>query len=251
MTPVAALASTARQHPHDRQLVDLALRSAAEASEIAGELVQVVLQSFSQLGRGDETIEARGSVESTVQAIVAIQKAMRPDLSYLLEGSADGAIAADAIALRLVLTNLILNAEAASPAGGTILIRFCSTWNTDIDQASGAIVEIEVRDEGTGMAATALQTLEPDGVTGISLNTSYNRNDQTYAIDSNAEPKDAYRSGSGASAWDARPRGLGLTICRMLVRQWGGTMTIRSTPGVGTAVTVRVPVRASNGLDAA
>ena len=35
--------------------------------------------------------------------------------------------------------------------------------------------------------------------------------------------------------------GLGLTIARRMVERMGGTLTLESTPGTGTTVTVRLP----------
>ena len=40
--------------------------------------------------------------------------------------------------------------------------------------------------------------------------------------------------------------GLGLMICRRLAELHGGTLTIRSQPGEGATVTVRLPSRAGD-----
>ena len=38
--------------------------------------------------------------------------------------------------------------------------------------------------------------------------------------------------------------GLGLSICYGTVKEHGGTITVRSTPGAGTTFTIRLPVPA-------
>jgi PAS domain S-box-containing protein len=114
-----------------------------------------------------------------------------------------------------VLVNLALNARDAMPGGGRLTIE---TANTDVDEAyaasrsnldPGAYVALRVSDNGTGMTPdVADRAFEPFFTT---------------------KPK-----GEGT--------GLGLATIYGIVAQAGGNVRIYSEPGLGTTVTVLLPV---------
>jgi len=108
----------------------------------------------------------------------------------------------DPEALREVLNNLILNAcQAVREGEGTILVR------GRYDAVSERIV-LEVSDNGCGMPPDVLErALDPFFTT---------------------------RRGEGGT-------GLGLPISVLLVRQWGGTLSLSSTEGRGTVVRIVLP----------
>lgn len=101
--------------------------------------------------------------------------------------------------MRQVAINLILNAGAAMDAGGTI------TVGTVAREAG--YVDIDIRDEGAGIARENLEKIfEPFFTT------------------------------------KARGTGLGLAITRRIVEQHLGRITVESEVGKGTTVTVRLPI---------
>jgi len=105
-----------------------------------------------------------------------------------------------------VITNLAVNARDAMPAGGTITVETAhlrSEGGADIGQ-----VTLVVRDTGVGMDAETLQrACEPFFTT----------------------------KGQGEGT------GLGLSLVCDLVEQCGGSLSLASTPGEGTTVTVTLP----------
>ncbi len=107
-----------------------------------------------------------------------------------------------------VVTNLCLNARDAMPAGGRLLIALTSLPMPDGGQ-SGPAVELAVSDTGTGMApAVQARIFEPFFTTkGIGKGT-----------------------------------GLGLSTVYSIVRQAGGSITVRSAPGEGSSFRILFPV---------
>lgn len=104
--------------------------------------------------------------------------------------------------LRQLLGNLIDNAVKFTPRG-TITVEFAAT--------PGAI-SIDVIDTGIGIK----------------------REDQAHIFDD-------FRQADGSTTRAHGGCGLGLSICRRLVRLLGGTITVDSTPGKGSRFCVRLP----------
>ena len=100
-----------------------------------------------------------------------------------------------------VLQNLLANALAHTPCGGEVRVEAAR---------EGGGVRLHVADTGSGIAPAALPHVF----------------DRLYRADDS-------RSSGGS--------GLGLSICRSIVEAHGGQIDLTSTPGVGTAVTVRLP----------
>jgi signal transduction histidine kinase len=120
----------------------------------------------------------------------------------------------DPAALETAIVNLINNARDAMPDGGRL---FVETGIGQIDEAQaqqagevapGPYVMISVTDNGTGMPPEAARR----------------------AFDPFFSSK---RGGKG--------RGLGLSMVEGFVRQSGGHVTLASTPGQGTTVTIYLP----------
>jgi len=131
---------------------------------------------------------------------------LAPDLAHVL---------ADQGHVEQILVNLAVNARDAMPGGGTLIIE---TSNIDVDEAyaatranlpTGRYVALKVSDNGPGMPPeVAEHAFEPFFTT---------------------KPK-----GEGS--------GLGLATVYGIVAQAGGNVRIYSEPGVGTTVTVLLPI---------
>ena len=114
------------------------------------------------------------------------------------------AVVADEIRLRQIGLNLLSNAVKFTPPGGTIVVGLRIT--------SEGEVELTVRDSGVGMAPEDIpKAFEPFGQVGAS------------------NPRQ--QEGTG----------LGLPITKMLVELHGGRLSMRSSKGAGTTVTVLLP----------
>lgn len=120
-------------------------------------------------------------------------------------------VAADPGRLEQVLTNLILNARDATEPDGTITVTVTGTDD-------GRDVQVTVADDGTGMPPETLERA--------------------------FEPLFSTKSADRGS-------GLGLSTVQAYVEEAGGEVTLRSTPQVGTAVTVRLPAAGTSGSLAA
>jgi signal transduction histidine kinase len=114
-------------------------------------------------------------------------------------------IAGDTDALHRVLVNLMINAADSMPDGGRILISACTA---QIPVASVTAVTIDITDSGTGIPSDVVSHVFERGFT-------------------------TKRPGQGA--------GLGLAICREIVRDHGGLIELSTVPGTGTTVRLCFP----------
>lgn len=103
-----------------------------------------------------------------------------------------------------VVDNLVANAVKYSAAGGNVRVGV---------RSEGTEAVVEVRDEGIGIPA-----------------------------DEQAHLFDRFFRASNARGAGIPGTGLGLMISSVIVERHGGTITLASAPGVGTVVTVRLPV---------
>ncbi len=120
-------------------------------------------------------------------------------------------LAADQRALRQVLLNLLSNAVKFTPAGGEVVVDA---------SVSGGLMHLKVRDTGAGMRAADVERLgEPFFQAG---------------------DMDQRRAGHG----------LGLAVVRALVELHRGAFQVASVLGVGTTVTVALPLCGPEGVAA-
>jgi signal transduction histidine kinase len=113
-------------------------------------------------------------------------------------------IKGDRLKLKQVFLNLLSNAMKFTPAGGTIRV--------SLPVPCFGMAAASVSDTGVGIAPNEIErALAPFGQTSA---TPYN---------------------------GQRGTGLGLPIARLIVERHGGTLSLESTLGVGTAVSVRLP----------
>ena len=102
----------------------------------------------------------------------------------------------------IVLRNLVSNGIKFSHKGGVVRIRA-----DVVSEGSSPMVRVSVHDEGVGMGDIALN--DPFALSGTA-------------------------SGVGTSG--ERGTGLGLYLCRDIVKRHGGSISIESSPGCGTSV---------------
>ncbi len=111
---------------------------------------------------------------------------------------------ADPLRIKQIVLNLLSNAIKFTPAGGKVTL----TASSDVDGAIGIVVH----DTGIGIAPENIaKALEPFGQI--------------------VNPLVSRQLGTG----------LGLPITKRLVELHGGSLSLASTPGVGTTVTIRLP----------
>jgi len=158
-----------------------------------------------EAARYDLSIE-RFDVREVVSAAIALVRVQADDkgvdLAAVLPPDAL-TVAADRRALKQITLNLLSNAVKFTPSGGAVTVSV---------EALGADLELTVADTGVGVA-----------------------------------PEDLARIGrpfeqAGGAEQRAQGTGLGLSLVRSLAELHQGAMSIDSTPGEGTAVTIRLPV---------
>jgi len=119
-------------------------------------------------------------------------------------------IHADRHRLEQVLLNLALNAFRFMPGGGWLSLRGIDRASPEGSQNNGDGVEIVVRDTGPGIASGDLPRIFEAGF--------------------------STRPGSS---------GLGLAVCRRILEQHGGSISVESRPGHGATFRLRLPRNAA------
>ncbi len=160
-----------------------------------------------RLDRGDVRIysERVDVSELVIRAVAAMRERLPDSISLTASTDANGAAAAlgDRDRIEQVLVNLIDNAVKYSPDGGNVVVRTAPAT---------ASVRVEVSDEGMGIAAGEQEAV---------FEKFYRADPQHRAVPSGT--------------------GLGLYICRELVRRMGGTIGVRSEPGEGSTFYFELP----------
>ncbi|MCU0804883.1 MAG: CHASE2 domain-containing protein [Burkholderiales bacterium] len=144
--------------------------------------------------------------ERLLREVLASLRSLADDkrirLRFVKRTPLPAALALDASRVRQVLINLLGNALKFTQTGS---VELAVAWHV-------AVLDIEVRDTGPGIAGDALERIfEPF---------------------EQADSSVASRFGG---------TGLGLTIAKQLVDLMGGSIDVESQPGVGTAFRVRIP----------
>ncbi|KQZ01637.1 PAS domain-containing sensor histidine kinase [Pseudolabrys sp. Root1462] len=149
-----------------------------------------------------EDLAVDGLLAESIRVVSA--RASEKKLAVTSRIAPDLALRADRRALKQIVLNLLSNAVKFTPAGGRVAVRGRSTDKCFV---------LSIADTGIGIGADALARL------GRPFEQVESHISKTH-------------QGSG----------LGLAIAKSLAELHGGRMRIRSTPGRGTIVTVRLPL---------
>jgi len=109
--------------------------------------------------------------------------------------------------IQQVFLNLLINARQAMPQGGRVVIKLA------LDAETG-MVDLVVRDTGCGMTPEVMRRI--------------------------FDP--FYTTKAGPDASGKGGTGLGLSMCREIIEAHQGRIRVDSTPGKGTAFTLKLPV---------
>jgi signal transduction histidine kinase/CheY-like chemotaxis protein len=188
------------------------LRAIVMASTRSGELTKKLL-AFAR--RGKNIAEATDLRELARDSLDMLRPSFHPQVVPVLALDGKWTVDGDPSQLQQVLVNLCINAVEAMPRGGTLSLAVVDRWLDDAEAATrqlvpGAYVELLVADTGVGMdQETAVRAFEPFFST-----------------------KDDASSGG---------TGLGLSTVYGIVQLHHGSVTLASTPGRGTTVSVLMP----------
>jgi two-component system sensor histidine kinase BaeS len=169
--------------------------------QLVDDLQTVALAEAGELRLHREPVDLAALAQQVVTTHRAQAQGTGVDLDLRVD--AVPALALDPARMRQVLGNLIQNALRHTPRGGDVTVAV---------SAAGGAIELVVTDSGEGIAAEHLPHVF----------------ERFYRADSSRS-----RTTGGT--------GLGLAIVQQLVETQGGEVSIASTPGAGTAVTVRFP----------
>jgi signal transduction histidine kinase len=148
----------------------------------------------------------RVTVASLVEEVSAFLHPLAMTRGLTLEVACEtaGTVQADPVRLRQVLTNLVANAIKFTRPGGWVRLR---CWEAD------GTLQVAVADTGIGIHADDLSKL--------------------------FKP---FSQLADTAAPSHEGTGLGLYLCKRLIDLHGGTISVNSTPDVGTTVTVALPM---------
>jgi signal transduction histidine kinase len=185
------------------------LQGALQAADRGVALVQRLL-SFAREQRLDPRSVDLGALIGGVEDL--LRRTLGSSIQLLVAADHDLAPArVDANALELAILNLAINARDAMPDGGTLRITLenrLTAEDSPRELPSGAYIVVSISDTGTGMdEATLARAFDPFFTTK--------------------------EIGSGS--------GLGLPMVQRFAAQSGGSVRIRSKPGIGTTVELWLP----------
>jgi signal transduction histidine kinase len=203
LTTVINYAKLGLRHRDDASR-DKALTKILAAAERAEKITNGVL-GYAR-NRGSER-SPTDLAELVRQSLVLLDREMqtyRVQVDLQLEPAPPAVVCGNEI--QQVLLNLLTNARQAMPRGGRVVIRIAH------DTASGT-VDLTVRDSGSGIPPAVLPRIFERYFT------------TKHAPDS---------SGKGGT-------GVGLATCREIVEAHHGKIRVESTPGIGTAFTIKLP----------
>ncbi|WP_232477735.1 PAS domain-containing hybrid sensor histidine kinase/response regulator [Caballeronia calidae] len=193
-------------NPDQSQMLGMIQDSASALLQILDDLLDYSKIEAGRLTIEKTSIDLRELVDNAVGLLAgrAHEKGLRVRVDVAPEVAA--IVRGDSVRLRQILFNLMSNAIKFTIKGEVALhVRAVE------QRKSVQVIELCVQDTGIGIAPEAQQSLFEPFV--------------------QAETSTTRRFGG---------TGLGLTICNRLVELMGGTMSLRSEIGVGTAMTVRM-----------
>jgi PAS domain S-box-containing protein len=207
LTAVMGGIDLALRHQNDAARVTQLLESVRAAADRGAGLTKQLL-SFARRQPVEATLVDLG--QRLPVSIGMLRHSLTPDIELVVEMSDQlWAVSVDAGQLELALFNLVFNARDAMPAGGTLRVSARNvSLDGEVDGLVGEHVAISIADTGTGIAPETLdRVFEPFFTTK--------------------------RFGQGT--------GLGLSQVYGFARQSQGAVTIESTVGQGTTVTLYLP----------
>jgi signal transduction histidine kinase/ActR/RegA family two-component response regulator len=209
MTGVLGLLGLMLEEPlpdRQRERATIALASARGLLEILNDILD-----FSRLEAGglrvvDDLVDPRDLVAEVMDLMAPNAGKKGLVLGQEIADAVPPLIRTDPVRLRQVLTNLVSNATKFTEEG-QVVVRIGYERG-----AGGGTLEVEVEDSGVGIAPDQHERIFEQFV---QVDTSFAR-----------------RTGG---------TGLGLAICRQIIERMGGSMRVRSVPGMGSTFRFTVP----------
>ncbi len=171
---------------------------------LISDLLDLTKAESGKLELTEEACDLPAMIDGCLSHMAPIARKGGIDLVFDNPGEGRFQVRGDERKLRQILLNLVSNAIKYTPEHGTVTIA--------LQTPAGGGAVLSVADTGIGMTASeVIEALEPFA----QISNSYTRQQQG--------------------------TGLGLPLSKRLVELHGGRMTIKSQPGKGTTVSVRLP----------
>lgn len=201
---VGLLGKNRNKNLSDRELdmIRALSRGESQMRALLNDLIDLSRVETNELELNLADIDLRDVVEGVVDSMTPIV-AEKFQVIEVKYADEDTSIDGDSIRLNQVLTNLISNASKYSPVNTKITVAVL---------AEGPRSIVDVTDQGIGISNDDQQKLF----------TPFFRAD-------NAETR------------EVRGTGLGLVICKQIIEQHGGKLTLRSARGRGTTIRMEIP----------
>lgn len=212
LTRIKGSTSLALCGPHDADSYREALEVADEAADTMARIVQdLLLLARSDAGQLPVRLSPISIEDVLHRSLAGLRD--QPGAAIRLEiPPGNTRVLGDLDHLARLFSNLLENALRHTPRDGAITVSA---------RPRGDVLEVTVRDTGEG--------IPPEHLPHVC--------ERFYRVDQ------ARTGGRGGT-------GLGLAICQSIVQAHGGTLTLRSRPGHGTAVTVTLPLAPTPALAA-
>lgn len=206
LTPLGNYAALARKHPDDHELALKVLNRTCENCSKASEVLDAILAVANGRGQQKKRVNLRSMVDEVFRCIC--RDFSKDNIKVQIDIPDDLTVNVVPVKLQQVFMNLILNArDAMLGSGGKLSIRA---------KTSEQQIVIEVRDDGCGIEKQYLgKMFEP------------------FFTTKKRQEDNMVKSGSG----------LGLYLCRRVIDEHGGTISVNSEPARGSTFTITLPER--------
>ncbi|MEG3163414.1 ATP-binding protein [Sphingomonas sp. PB2P19] len=209
LTPIVGSLDLVRRRHKDDERTQRMIGGALQAAERAATLTQRLLSFARRQSLQPRAVDIGALIDGIVDLV---RRSLGPSIVVELDVPPQLSSArVDPNQLELALLNLAINSRDAMPGGGRLTL---AVRETRVDSRNpmglepGSYVRIAATDTGTGMDAETL-----------------------------ARATEPFFSTKGVG----KGTGLGLSMVHGLAAQSGGTLTLASTPGVGTVVELWLP----------
>jgi NtrC-family two-component system sensor histidine kinase KinB len=197
--------------PRQRELVATSLIGVDQLSEIVREYLDLTRIEAGELRLNLEPVELAILIDEAVRRVENQAKAQQISLTTRVDRKSP-VLSADPVRLRGVFDNILSNALKYTPAGGKVSI----ATSANGDRESASWISVTIADTGPGIPPAFRAKIF----------------DKFFRLEH-------HQRGGGTGS---RGAGIGLYMCRQIVRLHGGEISCSSGPdGRGTCMSVRLP----------
>jgi signal transduction histidine kinase/CheY-like chemotaxis protein len=203
-----------------REFVEIVGRSGELLLSIVNDVLDFSKIEAGQLHLESVPIHVRTTIEDSLGLVAVTAREKGIELVCDVDTSAPVAMLSDALRLRQILTNLVVNAIKFTAHGEVVVRAADAGVSNDRQGKSRRWLRISVSDTGIGIPADKV--------------------DRLFQAFSQVDSSTTRRFGG---------TGLGLAICRRLVEAMGGRIGVESCEGVGSTFWFSLPVESAPELD--